>query len=268
MEPITVFCPFTRLEMVNRWFDDLESTDLDPGETNLAFIVDCGADQNGPKIYKRLNERIEKSNFYKYLILRNYDNLVYERHIPKRRKRIAEIHEQAKSLVENFDAEFVLGLEDDTVFTGLNVRLLWEKARLDQVGFCTAYEAGRWNQKMIGVWQFDNVNDPRECWTMLPGQGYEEIDAAGFYAYVTRKIYFVGHNYETETWQPWGPDVNFGLWLRQMGLTNYVDWQQPMGHYDQGIVITPDHQLVSEHFVRDSQTLLNTPAWERRRQTT
>lgn len=264
MPSITVFCAFTRLEMVHRWFNDLESTDLAPETTSLAFIIDC----NEPKIYKRLIDRINDSGFSRYLILRNYDHEVAAAHIPRRRQRIAEIHEQSKSLIANFGNEWVLGLEDDTVFTDLNVSRWWLKARADQVGLVSGYQAGRWHNKIIGVWDTDDPNNPTEAWTMLPGKDFEEIDAVGFYGYLTRAQYYLEHNYHTELYEPWGPDVNYGLYLRRMGLKNYVDWTQPLGHFDQGTIITPDHDLHADHFYinKSSEYETQTPQWVRRRQ--
>jgi hypothetical protein len=263
MEPITVFCPFTRLEMVDRWFNDLYSTDLEPENTNLCFIIDT--DEDEPLIYaKIMNQMNTHEPFRRFLIARNSEHHVNEVNIPIRRQRIAEIHEQSKALIHACDGKFVLGLEDDTVFTGLSVTRLYDKAKFDQVGFVSAYEAGRWHQKIIGIWDFDNPLDPKECWTLLPGKNYEEIDAAGFYCYLTHVELYLEHEYSSEIWQPWGPDVNYGLWLRQLGYKNYVDWEQPCGHEDDGIVISPDHQLFSEHFFKEP--IKDFPnSWVRRR---
>lgn len=260
MPTIIVFCPFTRIEMVNRWFANLRSTDLVPANTNLALTVDVGGEE-GQKIYARIMSNLnEMPAFGRFIITRNDDHEVPLASIPLRRKRIAEVHEQAKAAIANLDGEFVLGLEDDTVFEGLSVERLWTKARLDGVGFVTAYEAGRWHNKIIGVWNFDDVHTPRQCWTLLPDKGFEEIDAAGWYCYLTRKDYFLEAPYSTELWQPWGPDVNYGLWLRkELGLKNYVDWTQPTGHEDQGAVILPESQLFVEHFVLDENPEFPTP---------
>lgn len=264
---ITVFCPFTRLEPMERWFEDLASTDLLPEKTNLAFIIDVGGDL-GPKIYDRIMAEMNRTEFRKFVILRNYEHEVPEVNIPMRRQRIAEIHNQAKELVRALDGDFVLGLEDDTVFTNLSVRRLYAPFIEDgekSVGLVSAYEAGRWHNKIIGIWNFDNVNDPQSCWTMLPGQGYEEIDATGFYCFLTPLALYKEYHFSTELWQPWGPDVNYGLWLREMGLFNFVDWTQSCGHIDNGIIITPNNNLYVEHFVKNNTINLGYPVWERQK---
>ena len=272
MSPITVFCPFTRPERVRRFFDDLASTDLKPEMTNLALIVDQHEDEGGKDIYARIMEEMNRTNYRKFVIARNYDHHVNPISIPIRRKRIAEIHEQAKDLIKALDGEFVLGLEDDTIFTNLCVERLFRPFRdalsaphkHHKIGLVTAYAAGRWHNKIIGIWGFDNVNDPKQCWTELPGKDYEEIDAAGFYCYLTPTQFFLEHEYYSEDWQPWGCDVNYGLELRQKGYMNIVDWSQPCGHADGDIIITPNNNLYAERFWYND----NLKGWVRKRQDT
>jgi hypothetical protein len=267
MPPITVFCPFTRPERVKPFFDDLASTDLKPENTNLALIVDCNKEEGGATIYARIMEEMNRTNFRKFLIIRNFDHHVNLMNIPIRRRRIAEIHEQSKDLIKSLDGLFVLGLEDDTVFTNLCVQRLYQpftglsEVVGDKIGFVTAYEAGRWHNKIIGIWNFDNIEDPRECWTELPDKDYQDCDAAGFYCYLTPTDLYLKHEYSTENWQPWGPDVNYGLWLRKLGYRNIVDWSQPCGHSDGDIIITPNNNLYVERFNK-----LDQPTWERQRQ--
>ena len=257
MPPITVFCPFTRAEYVNHFFDDLASTDLRPDTTNLAFIIDIGEDSEGQevgkKIYARIMDEMNRTNYRNFVIARNYEHHVNGANIPIRRKRIAEIHNQSKELISALDGEFVLGLEDDTVFTNLCVERLYRPFhnRLPEqgrIGLVSAYEAGRWHNKIIGIWGFDNVNDPKVCWTELPGRDYAECDATGFYCYLTPVKLYLEHEYITEETDPYGPDVRYGLWLRQNGYTNLVDWSQGCGHIDGDRVITPNDNLYVEEF--------------------
>lgn len=270
MPPIIVFCAFTRLELMDRWFDDLASTDLDPETTSLAFTIDCNEEQGGPKIYAKIMAEMNRTKFRKFVIMRNYDHRVNEVNIPIRRQRIAFIKNQSKHLIRALPrSEFVLSLEDDSVFTNLSVKRLYDIAKEPEIGFCTAFQAGRWHKKIIGVWGFDDVEHPTECWTMLPGEGYKPCDAAGYYCYLTRTdVYMAAENY-TLTSQPWGPDVNFGLWCRQVGLTNIVDWSQPIGHYDLGdtrdkdVIITPNGDLAVEHFVKSEAVGIDHLVWQR-----
>lgn len=264
MPPITVFCPFTRPQFVARWFDDLASTDLKPENTNLAFIIDCDGDEGGKLIYSRIMDEMNRTKFRKFIILRNYEHHVNEMSIPIRRRRIADIHEQAKDMIKALDGEYVLGLEDDTVFTNLCVQRLYQpfEDNMQPVGLVSAYEAGRWANKIIGIWGFDDVHSPKQCWTELPDKGYQNCDATGFYCYLTPTELFVEHEYSTEDWQPWGPDVNYGLWLRRKGFDCVVDWSQPCGHNDNGIIITPNNNLYAENFWYDESL----KGWLRKRQ--
>lgn len=266
MPPITVFCPFTRPYAVKRWFDDLASTDLKPEMTNLVLIVDCHEDDGGKIIYARIMEEMNRTNFRKFVILRNYDHRVNEANIPIRRQRIVELHEQAKGVISGLDGEYVLGLEDDTVFTNLCVQRLYKPFddNLQPVGLVSAYEAGRWYNKIIGIWGFDNVNDPKCCWTELPDVGYQNCDATGFYCYLTPTELFTEHQYHTLPEQVWGPDVNYGLWLRRKGFDCIVDWSQPCGHRDGDVIITPNNNLYAETFWYDD----NLNGWVRKRQET
>lgn len=251
MPPITVFCAFTRVDMINRWLDNLLSTDLEPSNTNLAFIIDCGLESGGPKIYKRIHDFLNIHQYRNVLIIRNYDHEPNEGHIITRRKRIVEIHEQSKSLIANLDGEFILGLEDDTVFENLSVKRLYSKACLEDTGLVSTYEAGRWFNKLIGIWGFDDIENPTQCWTLLPNSDFEEVDATGWYCYLTRKQYWLDATYHTDIADPYGPDVNFGLYLRKRGLINYVDWEQPTGHNAGDVIILPEGKLHVEHFILD-----------------
>ena len=266
MPPITVFCPFTRPEYVRRWFDDLASTDLKAENTNLALTIDVGEDdygQNlGAKIYDRIITEMQRTHYRKYLITRNYDHKV-PGSIVLRRRRIAEVHNQSKEMIIALDGKFVLGLEDDTVFTNLCVERLYRKfVENEDTGLVSAYEAGRWNMKIIGIWGFDDVKNPRVCWTELPGKDYEEIDAAGMYCYLTPTTLYLKHHYTTEDVDPYGPDVRYGLDLRQQGYKNYVDWSQPCGHIDGDRIITPNDNLYVEEFTFDNKL----KGWLRKKQ--
>lgn len=263
---VTVFCAFTRTYHVKRFFDDLASTDLKAENTNLALIIDCGeniqtGEHDGAKIYARIMAEMNLTNYRKFLILRNFEHHVDEVSISVRRKRIAEIKNQSKDLIKALDGEYVLSLEDDTVFTNLCVQRLaapfwWAENTPDftgerkPVGLVSAYEAGRWYNKIIGIWNFDNVDDPQQCWTLLPGKDYEEVDAAGFYCYLTPRKLYLEHEYDTDIIDPYGPDVRYGLWLRQQGYNNYVDWSQPCGHADGDLIITPNDNLYVEQFTK------------------
>jgi len=269
MPPITIFCPFTRHAYVRRWFDDLYSTDLNPAMTNLVFTIDIGEDEMGQEvgkmIYARIMEQMNKVAFRKFIIIRNYDHHVNEVNIGVRRRRIAEIHNQAKEAIIALDGKFVLGLEDDTVFTDLKVERLYKPfEHYADAGLVSTYEAGRWLNKIIGVWFFDNADHPTKCRTAslddITGD-IGEVDATGMYCYLTPTTLFLQHQYDSEDWQPWGPDVNYGLWLRQKGYKNFVDWSQPTDHLDFERVVKPEGKIYVEEFTQETHA-----AWTRKRQ--
>lgn len=256
---ITVICAITRYSMVDRWLEDLASTDLDPSKTNLIFLIDTDID--GPLIYGRIMYEMNHTAFRKFFIHRNYEHRVNEVNLPIRRQRIAEVMNLLKDYIVNTDCDYVLCIEDDTIFTNLSVQRLYEKAKLPEVGLVTTYEAGRWHNKIIGIWEFNNITEPTECWTVLPDQGFQAIDASGLYCLLIKRELIEGHTFNTELWQPWGCDVNFGLSLRQLGYTNIVDWSQPTGHNTEDGIITPNDNLYVEHFWKTGPN-----EWVRRKQ--
>ncbi len=95
---------------------------------------------------------------------------------------------------------------------------------------------------------------------MLPGKDYEHCDGTGFYCYLTPIELYLEHEYITEDSDPYGPDVRYGLWIRQKGFDCLVDWSQPCGHIDGDVIITPNHNLYVENFTKTDL------GWERKKQ--
>jgi hypothetical protein len=159
-----------------------------------------------------------------------------------RRQRVAEVHEQAKDLIAKGDGEIVIGLEDDTVFDRLESfeRLVAPITNSDGVGFVEGVQMGRWGANMIGAWDANDIHNPTQITTLLPKTGYEEITGGGWYGYATRRKLFLQAPYFASPSLPWGPDVNFGFYVRQQGYTCLVDWGTIFGHNDHGKVLYPD----------------------------
>lgn len=237
---ITIFCAFTRLWAVDRWLENLANIEHDPALTNLAFIVD--ADE--PGIMVRL-KRFAKDRGYRDLRIEMNSNWSpNESRVSVRRQRIAEIKNRSKELVRAADGEYIISFEDDTVFDRLesvDQLLLPLLGGNSKVGFVQGVQCGRWGVRMIGAWKVDDVALPTRAETLLPGEGYGEIDAGGFYGYATTRELYLNHDYYSGHSQIWGPDVNFGLWVRQQGLKCLVDWSINFGHNDHNIIVYPDN---------------------------
>jgi len=245
MQPlITVICPFTRHWAVERWVNDFINLSFDKERTNLCFIIDI----DDPRILRELR-RLEG---YRSLEIQfNTDNDPHEAHVASRRLRIAEVMNQFKPLIEKTDGEIIFGLEDDTVFEGMDVKRLYNLIELDdEVGFVEGVQCGRWGVKMIGAWKADDVNDIRQIDTLLPKEGYEEIDGGGYYGYATRRELFLEHEHAWNG-EPWGPDVAFVLSIRRKGYRCFVDWETVFKHNDFNVLLDPLTGLDAIRYTKD-----------------
>lgn len=242
MQPIvTIFCSFTRQWAIDKWIENLKELDYPKNLINLALIVDI----DDPWIAAKLVAL--KDEYRDFEIQVNRDHHPNEVRPIERRKRIAEVKQQSKKLVKSLKSDYVLGLEDDTVFDDLCIERLLVPFTIYNVGMVEGVQCGRWHNKMIGAWQFDDIEKPQELVTLLPGVGFQEIDAGGFYGYIiTRENYLaIPYNYNNEVW---GPDVNAGLWLKRQGFNNYIDWDMNFGHNVGDKILWPDTDLVQYKF--------------------
>ena len=241
---ITIFCAFSRGWTLERWLDNLKHLNYSPKRINLAFIVDI----DDPWIATKVGQLSDKYRAFTLEINRDWQP--NEVRPIERRKRIAQVKNQSKEMIKGLQSEYVLGLEDDTVFDGLDIqRLLKPFNDSAMVGTVEGVQCGRWHMKMLGVWKFDNVNDPKEAITLLPDKGFQEIDSGGFYGYlIPRNLYLdIPYQYNGE---PWGPDVNAGLWLRPHGYHNFVDWETKFGHNIGDGILYPDTDLVQYKLIK------------------
>lgn len=257
MQPITIFCAFSRPWVIDAWLDDLAALDINPAQINLCVIVDGEM----PYVLRRLREFAIKNKYRNFRSAMNDEWEPNETRIAIRRQRVADIKNQSKNLISETDGRYIIGLEDDTVFghIGNFDRLLQPIIDDDRIGFVEGVQMGRWGAHMVGVWETDNAAEPGEVNTMLPTrsgdgalvwQGRREISAGGFYGYATQRELYLNHDYYSSSSQPWGPDVNFGLWLRQKGYTCLVDWSMVFGHNDHGQVAYPDREPYSRQLTQ------------------
>ena len=164
------------------------------------------------------------------------------------------------------DGEIIICFEDDTVFDRLASfeRLYQPLLDRPEVGFVEGVQVGRWGANMIGAWNAlpPNAENPNHIETLLPKTGYEEITGGGWYGYATRRNLYLNCEYYTSSAQPWGPDVNFGIWLTRQHLKCLIDWDTQFGHKDYSKTIYPDDadlRLAQIVYNRDS----NTGKWNR-----
>lgn len=252
---ITIFCAFTRRWAVDEWLVNLSNTVHDPALTNLCIIVDC----DEAYIANTIKKFAEAKGYRSFHVKINADWHPNEVRLSIRRMRVADVKNQSKDLINLTDGEYIVGLEDDTVFDREPQWLmkLLEPFTDSRIGFVEGVQMGRWGANMLGVWQFDNVEKPSQVETLLPAEGIEEITAGGFYGYATLRQLYLNHEYYTSSAQPWGPDVNYGVWVRQQGYGCFVDWGILFGHKDFSKTLYPDDakvRLAKIVYNKDEQT--------------
>lgn len=255
--PITLFCAFTREWAVDPWLECLGKVQHDPALVNLVFIIDCA----NPYILHKLKNWVEPRNYRSFQYRVNDDHEPNEVRIAARRQRIAFVKNQSKGMVAQTDGEFVISLEDDTVFDNLvsfNVLIapmLEDKA----IGFVEGVQCGRWGNKMVGAWNIygkDHVG-AFEAKTLLPDEGLELITGGGWYGYATPRSLYINCDYWSASTEPWGPDVNYGIWLYQVGHQSYINWDIVFGHRDGERILYPDSSVTQIVYNKD----INTGAW-------
>lgn len=232
----TIFLSVSRSHLLDRLFAQLELMDCDAGLTNLLVYVD-GPDK---KLFEKARNLTIQSKFKERLCIQRKTKALSSG-LDRRRFRIATIKNESKELIGECD--YVFSLEDDTLppTTALK-RLQRDYTLYPHAGLISGVALGRWHIPHVGAWQVDDVYEPTKITSVMPGRAAYEVDAAGFYCYLTKREYYVNHLYEPFQ-DTLGPDVTFGLWLRQHGLKNYVDWDVKCSHFTEPTRKTPSHDV-------------------------
>lgn len=268
MKPITVFAPITRYWALERFLDNLQAQNYPKSLINLCFIIDIDdarihADINRMAEYWEKCERPYRSLHVKM----NTDWHPDEVHLSIRRVRIADVHNQSKWLIGKTDGEYVIGLEDDTVFedpetfSRLLEPLSWKH---QNIAFVQGVQVGRHGTYYVGAWRVDDPTRVMHAQTVLPKDGkwdgHENIDAGGMFGYATPKDLYMAHDYFSSSGAPYAVDVNYGLWLRNIGYNCLIDWGLLFGHNSHNVILRPDDQvlLYEVNYKRN-----NTGGWER-----
>lgn len=174
----------------------------------------------------------------------------YLENIRKRRERIAENHAYLRDIVEEVQPDYVWQVEQDSVLPEDTLeRLLTTYHHLElediDVGYISGVQVGRHGIYCIGAWhigkdEFSSLDYKKN--------GLQQVDATGFYCLLAPKdIWLEGR----VSWngEPYGPDVNFGLSLREKKYTIYVDTDLHIGHRTStGIIEVSDRTTCNVHF--------------------
>lgn len=227
---ITIFVAFTRKWAVDDWLEQLAKVKHNPANTSICLLIDT----DEPYILVAFRKFVEKYGYKDFQFKMNDNHFPNEVRLSTRRTRIAFMKNQSKHLIRLTEAEYILAFEDDTVLDRIDSfdRLLKPLIEDKGIGFVQGVQVGRWGVRIVGAWNVNNAANPTHAETLFPSEGYQELSAGGFYGYATRRSLYLNHEYYSSSDQPWGPDVNYGLWLQQRGYKCLIDWETNFGHND------------------------------------
>lgn len=222
---VTIILTVSRDTFLQRVFASLDFLDVKSDQVNLLTYVD-----GGPELYLKARNFTMNARFKDKLCITRKHGDAHVGSMRLRRQRIADIHNEIKPLINNCD--YVLVVEDDTVIPANTIKkLLDDMAGRSSAGFVSGVQIGRWGYNHIGAWKVDDIYNTKKVTSMPVGKDVESADAAGLYCCLIKKDVYLNH-----TFSPFedvlGPDVNFGISLRQQGYQNYVDFSLKCKHLD------------------------------------
>ena len=232
---IAIIVPITRAWALHKLFYNLEQLICEPKNVSLFMYIDT----NNPEVKRECREYAKTSKFSQVITKISNNGPTYEVRIAKRRDRIVECHQVLQKLLWNMGFDYIFGVEDDTLFGSDTLQKLLEPMSIPDVGYVEGVQVGRWGVKMIGAWLVDDVENPKRIKTIEPLEvngvkqrnvhHLENIDAGGFYCFVTRADLYLSHKFE---WHDdcFGPDVLFGIGMRKKGFKCLIDWRVNCGH--------------------------------------
>lgn len=225
-----ILLPISRDTYLDAVFSRLELLSCDRGSTSLLCIVDGDV-----QLTVKARNFCEQSKFGSRLCVQypQESSQPREHNLLGRRKRIADIHNFAKDYVNR--AQFIFLTEDDTILPANTLDRLHEAYKMyPYAGLVSGVQLGRHGIPHIGAWAADDIYDPTVIQSKDQGIGTEEIDAAGFFATLTRSENYMAHEHKPFGNNDLGPDVYYGLELRKQGYKNYIEWSINTTHKRQG----------------------------------
>lgn len=255
---ITIVLTVSRDTYLTRVLTCLELLQCKHEEVNLLVIVD-----GSNELYVKTRNLANDLKFNERLIVRTeLAGAPSKLNIIERRKRIAAHHNQARKLISHDDG-YVFSVEDDTTFETNALQQLIQVAISHRAfGMAEGVEMGRWGVPYVGAWKADDIYNPTLLESVENKYSYdlglmsENIDAGGLYCALIRADLYKLHEFTSANGL--GPDVNFGLELRQLGFENFIVWSVPCAHYydSMGVIknITPDTEGRIVKLVKESDT--------------
>lgn len=220
---VTIILPVSRDYYLKRIFAQLEMLECDRSQTNLLVYVD------GPlHLFEIARNLTVNSKFAQKLCVYRKKGSPNVGSVRRRRRRIAEIHNEVKVLIQN--ADYIFLTEDDTLVpTNALKKLMNHYLARPHMGLVSGVQIGRWGYDHIGAWLFDNVYEPSKAISVPLENEVLPVDATGLYCCLTDAKHYLKFNFEPFE-DALGPDVAFGLWLRQQGYQNFIDYSIKCDH--------------------------------------
>lgn len=213
---ITTILPVSRVEYLDRVLESLNNQTVKP--TALIVVFD-GSDEQ----FIQVRNKIVGLDYQGVRCIKS-TNTRPAFAISERRQHIANIHNQIRELLHG-DVEWFFSIEDDGILPPNALERLLIAAQLRKVGMVSGVELGRWGVPYVGAWGVDNIYQPTTVVSMRSRAGedlVEEIDGSGLYCSLIRPHLYLEHQFDSVNGL--GPDVNLGLFCKQQGYRNYIDW--------------------------------------------
>lgn len=220
---ITAILPVSRIKYLDRVLESLVNQTLKP--QNLIVVFD-GSDNE----YLEVRNKVVALPIDNAICVPSVNGGTIAHTIAERRQHITNIHNQLRDIIG--DCDWVFTMEDDSVIPPDALRRLSKLAVLQyNVGMVTGVELGRWGIPYVGAWLVDDYNNVHKVTSVenrTANPCVENIDACGMYCGLIKAEYYKKHQFFTNNGL--GPDVNLGLYLRQQGFINYIDWSIHVTH--------------------------------------
>lgn len=217
---ITTILPVSRIQYLDRV---LESLNNQTYKANNLVVVYDGFDTNFLEVRNKI---VEQKYERAICVPSNNTNQAFT--IVERRQHITNIHNQMREIIG--DCDYIFSIEDDGILPPDALEKLVKQVK-DGIGMVTGVELGRWGFPYVGAWTVDNIENAHQVTSLASKTettDVDEIDACGLYCALIKADYYKRHKFFALNGL--GPDVNLGLYLRQQGLKNYIDWSVHVTH--------------------------------------
>lgn len=219
---ITTVLPISRTQYLDRVLESL--VNQTHKSDNLIVVFDGNEND-----FLTVRNKIVQLDIENVLCVTS-NSLAVAHSIPDRRRHIANIHNQVRELIGECD--WVFSIEDDGILPLDTIeKLVSNVEKYSDVGMFTGVELGRWGTPYVGAWVVENIDSPTKV-TSLESKaiegGIQEIDACGLYCALIRADMYKQHQFVGNNGL--GADVNLGIYLRQIGFKNYIDWSIHLTH--------------------------------------